>query len=203
MRYLFNFALIAVALIAGSAAVTPAKAQEPFIGQITWFAGNFAPRGWAFCDGQPLLISQNQALFSILGTTYGGDGRTTFALPDMRGRSPVHEGSGPGLPTVRLGEKGGATSFTMTQNQMPSHTHTSAIKALEEDAVLSEPNSSAVLAIHPGGPSYAPSDGAEIAISPNSVLTNNTGGGQAVNLRSPYTSVNCIIALVGVFPPRN
>ncbi|MFY1113097.1 MAG: tail fiber protein, partial [Methanosarcinaceae archaeon] len=104
--------------------VFPSRSSEPFIGEIRMFAGNFAPRGWAFCDGQLLPISQNTALFSILGTTYGGDGRTTFGLPDLRGRVPVHAGSGPGLSTVRLGDTGGAETVTLSQAQMPSHNHT-------------------------------------------------------------------------------
>ena len=97
---------------------------DPFIGEIIMFAGNFAPRGWALCDGQLLSIAQNSALFSILGTTYGGDGRTTFGLPDLRGRVAVHEGTGPGLPNIRLGQKGGAVNHTLTQGQLPPHTHT-------------------------------------------------------------------------------
>lgn len=97
---------------------------EPYIGEISWFAGNFAPRGWALCDGQLLPIQQHQALFSILGTTYGGDGRTTFALPDMRGRSPIHAGTGPGLSTRHLGERGGLETTTLTVVNLPSHTHT-------------------------------------------------------------------------------
>jgi len=91
------------------------KAQEPFIGEIRLFAGNFAPRGWAFCEGQLLAIAQNSALFSLLGTTYGGDGRTTFALPDLRGRTPVHVGSGPGLQTINWGDKGGVESLSLIQ----------------------------------------------------------------------------------------
>ena len=94
--------------------------MEPFIGQVIAFGGNFAPRGWAFCDGQLLAISQNTALFSILGTIYGGDGRTTFALPDLRGRATVHPGNGPGLSSRRLGEKGGSETNTLTTNQLPS-----------------------------------------------------------------------------------
>ena len=96
---------------------------SPFIGQITLFAGNFAPRGWAFCNGQLLSIAQNTALFSILGTTYGGNGQTTFALPDLRGRVPVHAGQGPGLSNYDLGQQGGAESVTLTTAQMPAHTH--------------------------------------------------------------------------------
>jgi microcystin-dependent protein len=97
--------------------------SEPFLGEISLFAGTFAPRGWAFCDGQVLAISQNDALFSLLGTTYGGDGRTTFALPDLRGRVPVHPGTGPGLATWRLGQKGGLESVTLTVDELPSHNH--------------------------------------------------------------------------------
>jgi len=97
---------------------------EPFIAEIIMFGGNFAPRGWAFCDGQLLPIAQNQALFSILGTTYGGDGRTTFALPDLRGRTAIHPGTGPGLSNRRLGERGGAETNTLTLPQLPTHTHT-------------------------------------------------------------------------------
>ena len=97
--------------------------SEPFVGEIRMFAGNFAPRGWAFCDGQLLAVSQNDALFSLLGTIYGGDGRTTFGLPDLRGRVPIHAGSGPGLSPRRLGAKAGAENVTLTVNQLPSHSH--------------------------------------------------------------------------------
>jgi len=115
-----------ISVLTLSAALVPrsAVAQEPFIGEIRWVGFNFAPRGWAPCDGQLLAISQNTALFSLLGTTYGGDGRTTFALPDMRGRVPVHKGQGPGLTNRDLGEAGGQESVALTTAQMPSHTHT-------------------------------------------------------------------------------
>ena len=97
--------------------------SEPYVGEIRMFAGNFAPRGWAFCDGQLLAVSQNDALFSLLGTIYGGDGRTTFGLPDVRGRVPVHQGTGPGLSQRRLGSKGGSEDVTLTSNQLASHSH--------------------------------------------------------------------------------
>jgi microcystin-dependent protein len=100
------------------------SAVEPFIAEIMMFAGNFAPRGWALCDGQLLSVSSNAALFSLLGTTYGGDGRTTFALPDLRGRTAIHPGSGPGLSTRRLGERGGSETTTLSISQMPAHNHT-------------------------------------------------------------------------------
>ncbi len=97
--------------------------MDPFIGQIMMFGGNFAPRGWALCDGQLLAISSNTALFSIIGTTYGGDGRTTFALPDLRGRASIHPGNGPGLSAYRLGERGGVEDVTLSSRQIPSHNH--------------------------------------------------------------------------------
>jgi len=110
--------------------------SEPFIAEIGIFAGNFAPRGWAFCNGQILPISQNTALFSLVGTTYGGDGRTTFALPNLQGRAPMHPGTGPGLTTRRLGQSGGVETVTLSEAQMPSHTHTmqaSTGMALDDD----------------------------------------------------------------------
>src|SRR4051812_4210500 len=101
--------------------------SEPFLAEIVMFAGNFAPRGWAFCNGQILSIAQNTALFSLLGTTYGGNGQTTFSLPDFRGRSPVGTGQGPGLATIDLGEVSGAEAVTLLTTQMPVHTHTAAV----------------------------------------------------------------------------
>ncbi|NOT56941.1 MAG: phage tail protein, partial [Deltaproteobacteria bacterium] len=113
--------------------------SDPFIGEIIMFGGNFAPRGWAFCNGQLLSIAQNTALFSILGTTYGGDGRTTFALPDLRGRVPVHAGNsqGPGLPPVQLGEMAGSPSVTLTVSQMPMHNH---LVVASQTATTTDPN---------------------------------------------------------------
>ena len=111
--------------------------SEPFVGEIRMFAGNFAPRGWAYCDGQLLAVSQNDALFSLFGTIYGGDGRTTFGLPDLRGRFPIHAGQGPGLSNRRLGSKGGAETVTVTANQLPSHTHP--IKGTNDNATASDP----------------------------------------------------------------
>jgi len=129
MAWLGVFGISAFTVLIAMLAVTfgeipEAEASEPFIGQVTHFAGNFAPRGWGFCGGQLLAISQNSALFSILGTTYGGDGRTTFGLPDARGRDMVHPGTGPGLSNIRLGERGGSETTTLTVNNLPSHSHT-------------------------------------------------------------------------------
>lgn len=119
------FRSIAFAVFVGIAMMPgTALAQQPFIGEIRWVAFNFAPRGWATCDGQLLSIAQNTALFSLLGTTYGGNGQTTFALPDMRGRAPVHPGQGPGLTLRDLGEVGGSEAVTLTLSEMPLHSHT-------------------------------------------------------------------------------
>jgi len=168
--------------------------MEPTIGEITMFAGNFAPRGWAFCDGQLLPINSNQALFSILGTTYGGDGRTTFGLPELRGRVPMHPGAGPGLSSRRLGDKSGSENNTLTLNQLPSHHH--AINASEE-ANSTDPSGN-----------YIAGSGANMFSSvtdsqSNGNATANTGGNQPVNNIQPYQCVNYIIALVGIFPSRN
>lgn len=167
--------------------------SEPFIGQIIMFGGNFAPRGWALCDGQILPISQNTALFSILGTTYGGDGRTTFALPDLRGRVPIHAGSGPGLSSYQLGEKGGVERVTLTVQELPSHSHQP--RANAQDANSDDP------------------DGAFSAVANENIYSNtsnvsmsattNTGGSQPHENRPPYLAINYIIALVGIFPSRN
>ena len=173
---------------------------DPFLGEIRMFSGNFAPRGWAFCDGQLLAIAQDSALFSILGTTYGGDGRTTFGLPDLRGRSPVHKGTGPGLANVALGEKGGAETTTLALNQIPSHTHT--INARSDAATQAVPTNHLLArgADAQGGIIGNFTDETpDVTMAPNMVGT--AGGGQAVDNRSPYLGLNFIIAIAGGFPP--
>jgi microcystin-dependent protein len=176
--------------------------QECMIGEVRMFAGNFEPRNWAFCDGQILVINQNQALFSIIGTIYGGDGSSTFGLPDLRGRSAVHPGIGPALPLVRLGEKGGWPSFTISQNNLPPHSHTGHIRIADAkgDAFYSNDgyiaDSSTV-----GYQQYTNALTGSKTIQ--GVQTNNTGGGQPVNARSPYQGINHIICLQGTFPTRN
>ena len=162
------------------------------------FAGNFAPRGWAFCDGQLLAVSQNDALFSLLGTIYGGDGRTTFGLPDLRGRIPIHAGSGPGLSARRLGAKAGAEKETINVTQLPAHTH--AMQA-SNDIATAITSSNHVLANTTGGdPIYWNSTsnntlaGAAIA---------NTGGSQPHSNLMPTLCVNFIIALFGIYPSRS
>ena len=185
--------------------------MEPFIGQISIFGGNFAPRGWAFCDGQLLPISQNQALFSILGTTYGGDGRTTFALPDLRGRFPMHPGHGPGLSSRRLGEKLGTETNTLTQNNLPAHNHVATVGGnVKQPVSTSSPDTAspvdAYAATH-GGPAFAgnATAGSYMGALENNlnVTVNNSGGNQPVNNMQPTQCVSFIIALQGVFPSRS
>ncbi len=170
--------------------------SEPFVGEIRMFAGNFAPRDWAFCDGQLLAISQNDALFSLLGTTYGGDGQTTFGLPDLRGRVPLHEGTGPGLSERQLGSKGGAETETLTVNELASHTHD--FRASTAAATGAAPQGN-VLAEGVGVNFYKSADQDE-AMAPGAVAT--TGGSQPHSNLMPTLCVNFIIALFGIYPSR-
>ena len=172
--------------------------MEPFIGFIGMFGGNFAPRNWALCDGNLLSISQHQALYSILGTTYGGDGRTTFALPDMRGRVPMHPGGGPGLSNRSLGQKGGSEEVALSVAQIPAHSHSGTLKGIEEDGNATDLADKA-LANHTGYHTGTP----DTDMAAGSVSTNNTGGGQAHDNVQPFLCVNFIIALVGTYPSRN
>lgn len=179
--------------------------SDPFIAQITMFGGNFAPRGWAFCEGQLLAISQNSALFSILGTTYGGDGRTTFGLPDLRGRFPTQQGNGPGLSNKNLGQKGGVESVTLNTTQIPSHSHAAGLQIPASTEVGNTPS--------PSGAYHAKSNDGEnnfTSAAPNStmaasggVTVGNTGGNLSHENMPPFLAINFIIALVGVFPSRN
>jgi len=171
--------------------------SEPFVGEIRMFAGNFAPRGWAFCDGQLLAVSQNDALFSLLGTIYGGDGRTTFGLPDLRGRIPIHAGHGPGLSERRLGAKGGAEKVTLTVNQLPSHTHP--MRAQTGFANETEPNDN-ILAQSTGAQLYFQADPIQNLASASIA---NTGGSRSHTNLMPYLCIHFIIALVGIYPSRH
>lgn len=173
-----------------------AQAQESFIGEIRYFAGNFAPRNWAFCDGQLLSIAQNQALFSIIGTIYGGDGRTTFALPDARGRAMLHAGQGPGLSPRRLGEKAGNETNTLSVNQMPAHTHPQRAATAGADSATPQ----GTLMGGTGRDSIYSSAAADATMSGDAI--GSTGGGQAVNNMQPFVTTNCIIALQGLYPSR-
>ena len=201
-RYLVNVVL-AIACTMPAAAV----GVEPFVGEIRWVAFNFPPRGWAFCDGQQLNILDHESLYSLLGTTYGGDGRTTFRLPDLRGRVHIHAGEGPGLTARTWGTAGGAETATLDETTMPTHTHRAMASAgtgnrsIPNDRVLAVPkkhrhhgNSKKKPVKLYAGEADTPMD--ETAISP-------AGGGAPHENMPPYLTLRCIIALQGIFPSTN
>ncbi len=173
--------------------------SEPFVAEVRIFAGNFAPRGWAFCDGQLLPISQNTALFSLIGNTYGGDGRTTTALPDLRGRAPMHPGSGPGLTSRRLGQRGGNDSITLTESQLPNHDHNAQAYARPGD--LADPTNRFLA--RSSGPNTYQSDTTNNLTTMNSAALAPAGGSQSHNNLQPFLTLNFIIALVGLYPSRS
>lgn len=172
--------------------------MDPYIALIRAFAFNFAPQGWAQCNGQLLAIAQNQALFALLGTTYGGNGTVNFALPDLRGRYGRHFGSGQGLSSVGIGERSGTTSVTLTALNIPSHNHSVSVGVTTADGNNSNPSGNR-LAVSP----LAYNDNA----SPNAFLggvnQSNVGQNAPINTTNPYLTVNLCIALVGIFPSRN
>jgi microcystin-dependent protein len=167
---------------------------DPFVAEIRIFAFNFAPKGWAFCDGQIMPISQNTALFSLLGTTYGGNGQSTFALPDMQGNAPMHPGQGPGLSLHDLGETGGSEFVTLLESEIPAHSH--AMNAVEDDGAFFTPVNQFLAA---GNSMYN-------VIAPNATMNpqmlSPAGGDLPHNNMQPYLTLNFCIALQGVFPPR-
>lgn len=167
--------------------------SEPFLGEIRTFAGNFAPRDWALCDGQLLPISRYTALFSLLGTTYGGDGKVTFGLPNLQGAAPMHWGDGPGLTPRSIGESGGSSSVTVLQTELPGHNHPATSTGSDPD--------------QPGPAGNVLGDAAIFAAPPlNQVMAPTTlglsGGNQPHNNMAPYLAVTFIIALQGIFPSR-
>lgn len=187
--------------------------MEPTLGEIRIFAGNFAPRMWAFCEGQLLPISQNSALFSLIGTIYGGDGRTTFALPDLRGRLPIGPGQGPGLQDWRIGEKQGQETVTMTVTNLPSHNHTGA-GTINVSAANGSTNS-------PDGNYFAAAIGRDQTTGENvqvnafnnaasgpgplqevTIQVGTTGGSTPINNIQPTLALNFIIAIEGIYPSR-
>ena len=191
--------------------------MDPFIGEILMFGGNFAPRGWALCDVQLMAISSNTALFSIIGTTYGGDGRTTFALPDLRGRLPIHAGTGPGLTTRKLGARGGVEEYNMNILTMASHGHLVDHSNLSASASIAVNNSTGDTN-SPAGKYLASSGGVNAFIdesTPNKHLggvgavvggtatIGTTGNSQPINNLAPSTCINYIISLFGTYPSRS
>ena len=166
---------------------------QPYIGEIRMFAGSFAPSGWAFCDGQLLPISENETLFQLIGTTYGGDGQETFALPDLQGRVPMHQGNG-----FVLGQKAGVETVTLTGAQLPIHTH--AWLGSQDQGGQTNPPSNVVASI-PGGGSVYIQDSASVALAQQSLMT--VGGSQPHENMQPFLTISFIISLFGIFPQRN
>jgi microcystin-dependent protein len=170
---------------------------NPALGQVIMFAGNYAPTGWAICDGSLMSISQNTALFSILGTTYGGDGKTTFGLPDLRGRVPIGTGQGAGLTNRLLGEMSGEESHTLAVGELPSHTHPAVV---DNSAGTSDTPVNNVPAVNSEGIQHY---GTAMNAAMNAGAIGNTGGSQAHNNMQPYLGMTYLIALVGIFPARS
>lgn len=174
-----------------------ATAVEPYLGQIMLVPYNFAPRDWAFCHGQLLPINGNEALFSLLGTNYGGDGRTTFGLPDLRSRVPIGEGQAPGLPNYNLGTRGGEPTVTLTTNQLPAHNHSLNVNLAGGNNDSPGEN---YMAHNSEGIKHYSNSAGSLA---NDGSIANTGSNLAHNNMQPYIALNYVIATVGVFPPRN
>lgn len=173
--------------------------MDPFVAEIRIFPFNFAPKGWAFCDGQILPLSQNTALFSLLGTTYGGDGKSNFALPDLQGQAPMHPGQGPGLSLHDLGESGGTETVSLLESEIPAHTHKLRADTLDPaDTNVVSPNAS--FAQSTGGALYQ-SQSTPNAFADPGILA-PAGGDQPHNNMMPYLTLNFCIALQGVYPPR-
>ncbi len=199
----------AAACFAAMGATSGAMAQECMMGELKLFGGNFAPRGWALAQGQLLAVSQHSALFSIYGTTYGGDGRTTFALPDLRGRAPVQHGNGPGVVNVALGQKYGADTTTLTANQLPSHAHTATtettLKATTSSGTTNIPTGNVLSddgndRIYAAGPANTDMGVSAIA---SSTTVAPAGGGQSVTIDGPRLGINYIVCMEGIYPSRS
>jgi microcystin-dependent protein len=177
-------------------------ASEPFLATVFIFAGNFAPRGYMLCQGQILAIASNTALFSLLGTTYGGNGQTTFALPDLRGRAPVGTGGGPGLSPIELGEVGGQQSTTLNVTQMPAHNHTAIVNAAADGRPANDSPADGV-PDSTGTPQYAAAPDGATKMNAGMVTVGIAGGSQPFNIQDPFLGLNYIIATQGLFPSRN
>lgn len=174
--------------------------MEGTIAEIRMFAGNFSPRGWIFCNGSLQSIAQNTALFALVGTTYGGDGQTTFGVPDLRGRIPVGTGNGPGLPSVQLGELSGANSKTLITSNLPAHNHP--LNAVTQAGSSAIPTGNLLANTGALDKEYAPAAG-NTAIALGATAIGSTGSAQPVNNMQPYLGMNYIMCVEGIFPSRN
>lgn len=172
--------------------------SDPFVGEIRMFAGNFAPRGWAYCDGQLLAVSQNDALFSLLGSTYGGDGRTTFGLPDLRGRIPIHAGHGPGLAPRQPGQKAGAENVTLTVNELPPHVH-----RIASTRAASGGNPGGSVVGNTGETLIYREVAGSQTVGLNAAASRSVGGSQRHSNLMPFLCIHFIIALFGIYPSRH
>lgn len=180
--------------------------MDNFIGEIRLFAGNFPPLGWAFCDGSLLSIAQNTALFALIGTTYGGDGQTTFGLPDLRGRVPLHHGTQPGTGnSYDMGQQAGVETVTLTSNQIPSHNHSASASTAVPPATGTGISLTGPAPYVPAAPAkpkfYAPAGTGTVAMSPQSIQP--AGGNQPHNNMAPFLALSFIIAIEGIFPSQN
>jgi len=202
---LLKTGVLGAAGVAAAAVALPGTAlaqATPLLGEIALFAGNFAPTGWALCNGQLLPISQNQALFAILGTTYGGDGKSNFALPDLQGRVPIHFGQGPGLSPYVLGEMGGSEQVTLTSTQMPAHSHAANCLSTAGDAQQQRSPKGAIWAAESQGvTTLYDLNAPDSTMAPQAIGT--SGSSQPHTNVQPFTCINFIIALAGVFPTRS
>jgi microcystin-dependent protein len=195
---------LATALSLSAAAWSPNAAacgSESYLGTVCTFGFNFCPRGWTEAGGQLLPIAQNQALFALLGTQFGGNGQTTFALPDLRGRAVIGTGQGPGLSSVIVGQVGGQENVTLTQAQMPAHTHTAQVKGTASTGNTDSPTG-AVPARLPRSNIYSNGGGSDATMA-TTVTIGTAGGSAPVNVRNPYLGMTTCIALQGIFPSRN
>jgi microcystin-dependent protein len=174
--------------------------MDPFVAEIRIFPFNFAPKGWAFCDGQILPLSQNTALFSLLGTTYGGDGKSNFALPDMQGNVPMHPGQGPGLSLHDLGETGGSETVTLLESEIPAHSHT--MMSLPAPGNRTAPGGNSMARVSGTIGPYLAASPAPVLVSMSDNAVTPAGGDQPHNNMQPYLTLNFCIALQGVYPPR-
>ncbi|MDN3645102.1 tail fiber protein [Pontixanthobacter aestiaquae] len=205
MKKLSKIVMLGAASAFTLSAPTPAMASaDPLLGEIMTVGFNFCPRGWGETAGALLPISTNTALFSLLGTTYGGDGRTTFALPDLRGRSSIGVGNGPGLSPIRWGDRGGSETRVLTLNQLPSHNHTGNLHAENTaDSNTGNPNNAALARSTTQIYNNTVAPNAGVTFAAGTVTTNNNGGGQPFQIRDPYLGMYKCIAMQGIFPSRN